>query len=74
MDKVISEFKIIETDDGFRVEIKGDKELMRKMLTHRFGKGRGPFGHHSPFGPGFFGGMGHWCCHEEPEEEKQQGT
>lgn len=72
MDKVVSEFKIVETDDGFRVEIKGDKELMRKMLSHRFGKGRGPFGHHFPFGPGFFGGMRHWCGPwEEPEEEKK---
>lgn len=72
MDKVVSEFKIVETDDGFRVEIKGDKDLMRKMLSHRFGKGRGSFGHHFPFGPGFFGGMRNWCGPwEEPEKEKE---
>jgi hypothetical protein len=26
MEQVISEVKVIETDDGFRIEIKGDKE------------------------------------------------
>ncbi|MBN1890368.1 MAG: hypothetical protein JW850_20405 [Thermoflexales bacterium] len=75
MDKIISEFKIVETDDGFRIEIKGDKELMRKMLSHRFDKkGRGPFGHHFPFGPGFFGGMGRWCGPWEEPEKEQAGT
>jgi hypothetical protein len=33
MEKVISEFKIIETEDGFRIEIKGDKEAIRRMLS-----------------------------------------
>ena len=43
-DKVIHEVKFIETDDGYRVEINGDKEQLKKM----FDKGRG-------FGPmGFF--------------------
>ena len=73
MERIISEFKVIETDDGFRIDIKGDKETLRKMLTggpHRFFRGRGPFGHHVPFGPGFGGGFPGWCGPwDEPEEE-----
>jgi hypothetical protein len=34
MEKVIQEFRIIETDDGFRIEIKGDKEQLREFVTH----------------------------------------
>ena len=81
MDKIISEFRVIETDDGYRIEIKGDKEKM-KFFMPGFGKrrhGRRPFrrgwGHaHGPFG---FGPM-MWmkfasCCEgwdfEEEEEE-----
>lgn len=30
-EKVISEIRLIETDDGFRLEVKGDKERMKKM-------------------------------------------
>ncbi len=76
MEKIISEFKVIETDDGFRIEIKGDKETLRKMFKggHRHffkGRGRGRFGHRFPFGPGFGGGFGGWCGPwEEPEEEE----
>jgi len=50
-DKVISEFKVVETDDGYRIEIKGDKEKMKQWMEHRGGMGRhGGFG----FGPGRF--------------------
>lgn len=74
MEKVINEFKVIETDDGFRIEIKGDKEAMRKLFSHVGAHrhlGRGPFGRGFPFGPGFWGGFSGWCnpC-EEPEEKK----
>lgn len=31
MEKVINEFCVIETDDGFRIEIKRDKEAIRQM-------------------------------------------
>jgi hypothetical protein len=72
VEKIISEFKVIETDDGFRIEIKGDKEAIRKMFvggSHRFFKGR--FGHGFPFGHGFGGGFRGWCGPwEEPEEEE----
>ena len=61
-DKVISEFRVIETEDGYRIEIKGDKEQMKKWFEHRggFGPGMG-FGRHGwGHGPGrgfgsFFG-------------------
>jgi hypothetical protein len=33
MEKVINEFRVVETDDGFRIEIRGDKEVIRRMLS-----------------------------------------
>lgn len=83
-EKVIHEVRIIETDDGFRIEIKGDKEHLRQM---GFGKdweqfgpgrmgrgpwGRGSWGHHGPRGFGFpFGHHRHgpWGWWTEEEEE-----
>jgi len=81
MDKVIQEFRIIETDDGFCIEIKGDKEELREFVMnltpHRWM-------HHGPlrgfrFGPPWmrrgrrhgFGpfGPGAWAWDEEDEEE-----
>ena len=61
--------RLIETDDGFRVEIKGDKEKLRKMgFVHgRFG--RGGF---SGRGRRRFWGCGHpwaWEWEEMAEEE-----
>ena len=47
MEKIISEFRVIETDDGFRVEIKGDKEKIRALI-HGFGKHGHGFGRHRP--------------------------
>ena len=57
MENVISEFKVIETDDGFRIEMKGDKEHMKSFMKefkghkkwhrrgrHRGGHGWGPYG------------------------------
>jgi hypothetical protein len=45
MENLISEFKVIETDDGFRIEIKGDKEkiksLMKDFRGHRSRRWRG---------------------------------
>jgi len=78
-DKVISEFKVVETDDGYRVEIKGDKEQMKKWF-----ESRGKFGRHGMgFGPGFmlrrfFGGRhghgpwghGPWGRDWDEEEER----
>ncbi len=33
MENMINEFKITETEDGFRIEIKGNKAAIRKMLN-----------------------------------------
>jgi hypothetical protein len=74
VDKVINEFKVVETEDGFRIEIKGDKDAIRRMLKwfspfSFFGAGQ-PFGHGFRFGhgPGFWGGFG-GCC--DPSEESE---
>lgn len=72
MEKVIGEFKIVETEDGYRIEIKGDKEKMKEIFSGlRWRKFRSrhfhPFGF--GFGQGFWGGMGPWCCWWEEEKE-----
>jgi hypothetical protein len=46
-DKVVHEVKFVETDDGFRIEVKGDKELLKKM---GFGPGLMGFGPRLHFG------------------------
>jgi hypothetical protein len=78
MEKVIQDFKVIETDDGFRIEIKGDKEAIREMWgnfgprawrgrKHKHGRDFG-FG----FGPHFWTHFGGGCGHGTWEEEAQQ--
>lgn len=43
-EKVVQAIEIIETDEGFRIELKGDKEELRRMI---FGGERGDhFNHH----------------------------
>lgn len=84
MEKVIQEFKIVETDDGFRIEIKGDKEKIRDFVMgidpRNWG---GPWGwgrhhrHGGRRGPWVFAGkmrfgppwMWWWCGGEEEEEK-----
>jgi hypothetical protein len=67
MEKVINEFRVIETDDGFRIEIKGDKEAIRHMLhsfgPHGFHHRKRPRGHGFGFGfgPRFWADFGDWC-------------
>lgn len=65
-EKIISEVRVVETDDGFRIEVKGDKERLRAMGFGQegfpFGLGRmghGPFSHHGHGGFGFRGGRHH---------------
>ena len=79
-EKVLHEVRFIETDDGYRVEVKGDKEQLKKMGMMHFGK--------KGFGPGmFFGrgrrghwGRGHgygpppWAWDCEPEEAEKPAT
>jgi hypothetical protein len=60
-EKVIHEIRFIETEDGFRIEVKGDKQRMREMgfrprskrrFRPRGRRGRGPgFGPDRGFGP-----------------------
>ena len=69
MEKVIGEFTIVETEDGYRIETKGDKGKMKEMLSGLRWRKR----HHShPFdfglGGGFPGEMGPWCCWREEKE------
>lgn len=71
MENVISEFRLIETDDGFRIEIKGDKEKIRGMIDHWMeARGRGWHGRpgHFPFG---FAPWMHWD-YPGKEESKNQ--
>jgi hypothetical protein len=84
MEKIIQEFRIIETDDGFRIEIKGDKEQLREWvmrLDPRHWGGPGP-GMRFAFGPhhGWHGrrgrrfgpfGFGAWWCDEDEEDEAE---
>jgi len=74
MEKVIGELKIVETEDGYRIEIKGDKEKMKEMFSGLRGR-KFRSRHFHPFdlgfGGGFWGGMGPWCCWWE---EKKEGS
>jgi hypothetical protein len=57
-EKIIHQITITETDDGYRIEIKGDKEKLRAM---GFGRGFGGFGPGMMFRgmrPGFGGRPG----------------
>jgi hypothetical protein len=63
-EKVISEIRFVETDDGFRIEFKGDKERLRKTMGFGPGKGfwRGTWGP----GPRRYGKGGHWSHRHGP--------
>jgi len=83
MEKVIREFKVIETDDGYRIEIKGDKEKLKAFMhgfggkkhsrRHRRRRWGGPFG----FGPmAWMRAMHHgspWDFEPEDEEDEESG-
>lgn len=85
-EKTIHEVKVVETEDGFRIEVKGDKEAIRKM---GFGRGMG-FGPRMGFGPhrfhgrrgwkrGFRHGFGRgfgppWYAGEAPEDDAPQAN
>ncbi|MBN1680546.1 MAG: hypothetical protein JW966_09655 [Anaerolineae bacterium] len=85
MEKVLQEFRIIETDDGFRIEIKGDKDELRDFVMsldpRQWAHPRPPFGpppfmrgrrgkHFGfHFGPGGFGFGPPWEWDEDDEEE-----
>jgi hypothetical protein len=79
MEKVIQEFRIIETDDGFRIEIKGDKEQLREFVMgfdprrwmHHGPEGGPPFGPRMWRGRGRRGGWGPfaWGWGDEDDDE-----
>ncbi|NIM93383.1 MAG: hypothetical protein GTO18_06695 [Anaerolineales bacterium] len=85
MEKVISEIKMIETDDGYRIEIKGDKEKIKSFMKdyHRYGRrGRGGFPRWGgPWGHGGFGMhpfmmkmgscFGPWDIEDEEEDTEE---
>ena len=87
MEKVINEFRVIETDDGFRIEIKGDKEKIRSFIApfggfkrwSHWGSREGRHGGHwgaFHFGPwtGMKGGFcwGPWSANSEEDEERDE--
>ena len=77
MEKVINEFRVVETDDGFRIEIKGDKEAIRRMLGGfgpHFFRSKRPRGHGFGFGfgPRFWAEFSNWCGPWDWEEEEDK--
>jgi hypothetical protein len=75
MEKVIHEWRIVETDDGFRIEIKGDKEAMRDWMEHFESGGRRRWAHHRrPFGHwgAHFWHHVPWCCTDDEEEAEEE--
>jgi hypothetical protein len=72
MEKVINDFKVIETEDGFRIELKGNKEAMRRMLS-RFDfsdsiKAGAPYASSHPcsdYWSEFSNGCGYWAKRKE---------
>jgi len=81
MEKVVNELRVIETDDGYRIEIKGDKEKIKALMSD-FGKHQRrhhPGGRHwggFPFGPWMWMKMA--GCHSpwdfDVEEEEPTET
>jgi hypothetical protein len=87
-ERVIHEVRFIETDDGFRIEVKGDKERMREMgfgpgmmgLGHgMMGHGRhhrhrhGGRGHGPQFARPFGWWWGPWWDEEDEGEAPHEG-
>jgi len=86
MENIISEFKVIETDDGFRIEIKGDKEQIKAFMSgftgrrdHKKGYRRGwrgawgaPFGFHPMMWMNMAQWFGPWDFEEEDESDSPE--
>jgi hypothetical protein len=83
MEKVVQEFRVIETEDGYRIEIKGDKERMKSFMhgwrpwKHWKQHGRRRWGRHYGYGPMSwmramcFGGP--WDFESEADEPEEEG-
>ena len=70
-DKLTHECRVIETDDGFRIEIKGDKNRLRELFGHGMEEGCG-MGHGHGIGGlhglrGLLHGHGHSMGHGHSE-------
>jgi hypothetical protein len=77
-EKIIHEVRFVETDDGFRIEVKGDKERMREMKEHMYDMGRMRHRRHfhGGFGPGprFARHFGWWWGPWWDEEDEGEPT
>ncbi len=74
VEKVISEWRIVETDDGFRLEVKGDKAVIREWLEHFTARRAWRMDKQMPFGPwaGRHWHGGFWGpCGPEPESKEE---
>ena len=72
-EKVIHEIKIIETEDGFRIELTGDKEQLRQMLFEQGRPFSMPFGRGRHFGGRGFGGHGPFGHHHHEHGQHEHG-
>jgi hypothetical protein len=78
MENIISEFRLIETDDGYRIEIKGDKEKMKSFMKGKYGRGRHRWHRNRSWGPwGFHPAMWMhmapcWDIWEEVDESESE--
>jgi hypothetical protein len=76
--KSFTNSKFTVTEDGFRIEITGNKEAIRRMLCQlgpfSFFSSGTPFAHgfQFGFGPGFWSGLGGWWNPwEGPDTERK---
>lgn len=74
MKKIIAEFNITETEDGFRIEIKGNKAAIRQMLNcygfcDSFKSGASA-NRSFCFDSDFWRHMGDWCGSWQKAKEK----
>jgi hypothetical protein len=81
-EKVIHEVRFVETDDGFRIEVKGDKDVLRYMggpcmgygPGMGMGFGRGPrSGRHFRRHARRWSGYAPWWWGDEETEEGEPG-
>jgi len=66
-EKLIHEYKLIETEDGYRIEIKGDKEQIKRWMEGG-GRHRGRGWRSRGYGPFGFPGMMFMKGHHGPED------
>ena len=72
-EKVVGEIRFIETDDGFRIEVKGDKERLKEMgWGPGMGRGRGHGHGHGRGRKRFWRDM--WAGHQHGPGPGYDGT